>query len=422
MSSKLKSADFNQLLQEKGDAAVLRALDGAEIFTARKAGEANLAPQENFTFPIPTPFKWIDPRRIPPRGFVYGSHFVRKYASCTIAPTKTGKTSLLIAELLSIATGNPLLDITPREIGNVWLWNGEDPRDDLQARVAAAMLAHGLNPEEVEGRFFIDSGRDQALVLARQTRDGNVIAEPVEKHLIEYLRDLEIIAAAVDPFVSSHRIPENDNTLIDAVVKSWARIADKANCAIDLVHHPRKTNGSEVTAEDGRGASALISACRSQRVLNRMTKEQAQELGIPDGQHRRYFRIGGADSNLAPPLDESRWHQLITVDLGNGDPEGIGAVKRWKPAGLFEGTASDVLLKVQKRVAEGTYRENSQAADWVGKAIAAEIGADLSDKAGRRRVRRMLETWIKSGALKVAEHQDKNREYKKFVEVGQWAS
>jgi len=330
MTIPLKGADLNKLLQEKGEAGVLQALDQAESFTSGEANGASGAPQESFTFPIPTPFKWIEPRLIPPRGFVYGAHFVRKYVSCTIAPTKTGKTSLLIAELLSIATGKPLLDITPREIGNVWLWNGEDPRDDLQARVTATMLAHSLTPKEVEGRFFLDSGRDQGLVLARQTRDGNVIAEPVEKHLIEYLGDLKIISAAVDPFVSSHRIPENDNTLMDAVVKSWARIADTANCAIDLVHHPRKTGGAEVTAEDGRGASALISGCRAQRVLNRMSKEQAKELNVPEESHRRYFRISNADTNLAPPGEQCRWHSSYrstsaTVTLKASAPSSVGS-------------------------------------------------------------------------------------------------
>ena len=277
-------------------------------------------------------------------------------------------------------------------------------------------------PRKSRAEFFLDSGRDQGLVLARQTRDGNVIAEPVEKHLIEYLRDLKIIAAAVDPFVSSHRIPENDNTLMDAVVKSWARIADKANCAIDLVHHPRKTGGAEVTAEDGRGASALISACRAQRVLNRMNKEQAKELNVPEESHRRYFRISNADTNLAPPGEQCRWHQLVSVNLGNGDAEGIGAVKRWRPAGLFEGTPPDLLRRVQNRVAAGEWRKDQQAADWVGKVIATEIDVDLSEKTGKARVSRMLRTWIDSGALRVVEHKDKNREDKKFVEVGEWAA
>ena len=80
MTIPLKGADLNKLLQETGKAGVLHALDQAEIFTAGEINGASSAPQESFTFPIPTPFKWIDPRQIPPRGFVYG-------------PTSSGNTS-----------------------------------------------------------------------------------------------------------------------------------------------------------------------------------------------------------------------------------------------------------------------------------------------------------------------------------------
>jgi len=77
---------------------------------------------------------------------------------------------------------------------------------------------------------------------------------------------------------------------------------------------------------------------------------------------------------------------------------------------------------VQNRVAAGEWRKDQQATDWIGKVIAAEIDVDLSDKAGKARVSQMLRAWIGSGALRVVEHQDKNREDKKFVEVGEWAT
>ena len=400
-----------------------------------KEAPAKQSEGESFTLPIPTPFKWVDPATIPPRGFIYGTHFVKKYVSCTIAPTKTGKSSLIIAEAISIATGKPLLDLTPRETGPVWMWNGEDPRDDLQARVSACMLAHAIAPEEVEGRLYLDSGRDQPLVLTHQTRNGTLIAEPVEKHLVQYLCDLKIIAAIIDPFISSHRIPENDNTLMDMVAKTWARIADKANCAIDLVHHTRKNNGGEVNAEDARGASALLSSVRASRVLNRMTKEQAGEFGIQEGTHRRYFWVGGADSSLAAPTEESRWHQLVTVNLGNGDHEGIGAVKRWRPASLMDKVSSDDVRLVQQEIENGgPWRENSQCSNWAGHAVALALDIDLpppemeggaAKKAKRKtskehtQISKMLRAWLKSGALRIVERtDDTSRRLKKFVEVG----
>ena len=58
----------------------------------------------------------------------------------------------------------------------------------------------------------------------------------------------------IDPFVSSHQASENDNGAIDLVAKEWARLADRCNCAIELVHHTRKTNGEDATTESGRAA------------------------------------------------------------------------------------------------------------------------------------------------------------------------
>ena len=58
----------------------------------------------------------------------------------------------------------------------------------------------------------------------------------------------QIDVVMIDPFISSHQVPENDNNAIDAVAKTWTMIADITNTAIDLAHHTRKTGG-------GRGHS-----------------------------------------------------------------------------------------------------------------------------------------------------------------------
>src|SRR5215217_1678029 len=56
-----------------------------------------------------TPFRWCDPRTIPSREWVYGSHYVRRFLSTTVAPGGVGKSSLTIVEALAICTGQTLL-------------------------------------------------------------------------------------------------------------------------------------------------------------------------------------------------------------------------------------------------------------------------------------------------------------------------
>ena len=41
-----------------------------------------------------TPFRWRDPKTIPPREWVYGWHYVRRFLSTTVAPGGVGKSSL----------------------------------------------------------------------------------------------------------------------------------------------------------------------------------------------------------------------------------------------------------------------------------------------------------------------------------------
>ena len=195
---------------------------------------------------------------------------VRKFVSATVAPGGVGKSSLIIAEALSIVTGRALLsDYAPRP-GRVWLCNGEDPYDELQRRIQAACLHYRISREEIEGRLFVDSGRQMPIVIATEDRNGATIAVPVVDAVKATLLAHKIDVLVVDPFVSSHRVSENDNNKIEAVAWEWVNIADACDCAIELVHHSRKTDGDKVTADHSRGASALLGKARSVRVLNGM--------------------------------------------------------------------------------------------------------------------------------------------------------
>ena len=100
-----------------------------------------------------TPFVWRDPASIPPRAWLYGRHYIRQFLTCTIASGGIGKTSLAIGETLAMASGRPLLGIQPAERCRVWLWNGEDPRDELDRRIIAAMQHHNLTAADIGGVF-----------------------------------------------------------------------------------------------------------------------------------------------------------------------------------------------------------------------------------------------------------------------------
>ena len=219
----------------------------------------------------------------------------------------------------------------------------------------------------------------------------------------------------VDPFISSHGAPENDNTAIDALAKSWAKLADHCNCAVELVHHARKLNGEAVTAESSRGAKALVDAARDVRTLNRMTEDEAAQAGVDD--HRQFFRVQSDKSNLAPP-EVARWYQIESIELPNGDS--VDVVTPWQWPDAFDGMTTDDLFRVQRALDAKGARENQQASDWAGYIVAETL--DMDSDVEKHRIKKMLKTWVKTGALRVVRKPDASRHDRPTIEVGKWAS
>ena len=360
-----------------------------------------------------TPFRWVDPTSIPRRRWIYGHHYIRQFLSETVAPGAYGKSTLVITEALAIVTGRPLLGLAPDEQVNVWYWNGEDPEEELQRRIAAACLHYGIKPCELEG-LFVDSGRKQKIILAEMTKQGAKIAQPLVDQVIRTIQENKIGLLIVDPFVASHRVTENDNSAIELVASTWADIADVTGCAIELVHHSRKTGGAEITVEDGRGGSALLAKARSARVLNGMSEEEAARAGVD--KRRSFVRMENGKANLAPAADQAAWHQLVSVDLGNGDS--VAAVAPWTWPNAFDGVTVRDLREVQSRIAAGRYRESLQATDWAGHVVASVLHLDMGNKAHRAKVTAILKTWIANDMLRVVEAQDEQRRLRKFIEMG----
>jgi hypothetical protein len=360
-----------------------------------------------------TPYQWADPAAIPPREWLYGRHLIRKFVTATVAPGGLGKSSLLAVEALSIVTGRDLLGYGHApDPGRVWWWNGEDPYDELQRRIQALCLRYGISEDDIGGRLFIDSGRAMPIVLATQDRTGTRIAVPAADQIKATLVENAIDALYIDPFVSSHRVTENDNNAIDAVVKEWGRITEAFNGAIDLVHHARKTGGEELTTEDSRGGQALHDGTRAMRLLNRMTEAEGKAAGVDD--HKLYFRVDAGSNRMTPPARVASWYRLHSVDLGNATAkrpsDKIGVVVPWEWPDPHAGLAPDALQKAQAATAEGEWREDIRAKAWIGKPIAEALGIDLSDPAGKERVKALLKDWRKRGAFVEYEGQDAKRE------------
>lgn len=373
-----------------------------------------------------TPYPWPDPAAIPRREWLYGQQLLRGSVALVVAPGGMGKTALTVGIALALASGRAILGKEIRgEPCTVWLWNLEDPRDELHRTIAAAALHHDLQAGDVGGRLFVDSGLTGAgLCTAVQTRAGHQILEPVYEALVAEIIARNIDVLIVDPFVSSHAVPENDNGAIDAVAKAWARVAAATNCAIILVHHTAKSGGAEITAERARGAGALVNAARSVLALNRMSDDEANKLGVREADRRRLFRAYDDKNNRAPPAENSDWYRLESVVLPNGDGDecfgdSVGVVVPWTPPALSNDLLdADKVAALQALIAAGEWRENERAELWAGKAAAEIFGLDVHEKAERGQIKIILKQCIRNGWLTTARRPDKHREERTWIVVG----
>lgn len=368
------------------------------------------------------PVTLVDPATIPTRQWLYGHHLIRKFVSTTISPGGLGKSSLVLVESIAMATGRQILADKPHGQHRVFYWNGEDPQDEIDRRLAAACLEHRVSNSDLGGRLFTASGRDISIQIAHMGPNGVVLNETLIAQLIQQLKYHRIDVFSVDPFVSVHQVPENDNGAIDAVIKrGFARIADEVGCAIEIVHHTRKPGGGanrqETSVDDARGASALLGAVRSARVLNEMTDQEATDANVEN--RHDYFRVDNGKSNMARRSSAGQWFEKVSVDLRNGAASDlVPVVRTWEMPGLFSSVKPADTLEMQRLVGVGEHRLDPQAKQWVGHAVGSALGLDSIDKDDRKRITKMLKTWIETGILIVEERLDEKREMKKFVVPG----
>ena len=286
------------------------------------------APETDFLPIEAIPFRRFDPATLPAREWLYGGHYQRGIVTATVGPGGGGKSSLNLVELIAICTGRPLLGEQPVMRCRAWYHNAEDDIDEIYRRIAAVCQHYEIDQDELEGWLFVTSGITMPIKIA-VTRAGAVqVDKATTAAIIRTITDNEIGVASFDPLVAHHAAIENATGDMDLVIREFARIANATDCAIEIVHHTRKPapGQEELGIVDSRGAGAIINAVRSARVLNTMSKSEADGAGVDDVDRQLHFRIDRGKANMAPPT-AARWYKFIGVELPNGD--NVGVATHW---------------------------------------------------------------------------------------------
>lgn len=366
-----------------------------------------------------TAWEWIDPKTIPPREWVYGHHYMRGMVSATAGIGGAGKSSLAAVEAISMAIGRDLFrNGAPLLCGpqRVWFHNAEDPMVEMQRRFAAALQFYGVTPEDLDGRLYVTSGRDMPILLAQEINHGTIgvqqttIAGAVSREITRR----RIAVATFDPFVGLHMVNENDNAAMNAVMTLIRDIAHETHCAIDLIHHFRKLNGTEATADAMRGASSIVGACRSVRIVSQLTADEATKLGVNPEHRRRFIWLANAKANMLPPIDSRTYYELDGEALGNakGDLEQdiVGVARHSDLAhvgtDLTEPEYRQVRTAIQQCTNPLDLAADIRAAGWIGKLVLTTLEMDPADLANKHAVSRLVAGWEGSGKLEKYAYKD----------------
>ena len=345
----------------------------------------------------------VNPLSIPRREWLYGNHYIKDYLSLTVAPGGVGKSTLVLTEALAMVTGKALLGIQPLKECKVWYFNAEDPRDEILRRIIALCQHYKIDyDKELDGLYF-GSGREVEMLL--MAGDHGTLNTKLIDMIRQRVKEYEIELIIIDPLASVMTSSESvDNFKI--LAKSLSMLADECKASIEIVHHTRKLNNAqEVSVEDSRGGSSLVSAARSARILTKMDAREGDALGLED--YIDYFKIEPAGkNNLSRPLDKISWYKKIGVTIPNDDI--VAVVEEYKPPSAFDGITHQKLKQLWESIkGTDTYLMASiQSARTEHKMSVHEYIADFLEldydaKVTKTRVKTIVRSWLDSKMLKI---------------------
>jgi hypothetical protein len=376
---------------------------------------------------VPPPW-WRDAADIPPRRFLFGKHYIRGTIGATVAAGGRGKTTLGIIEAVSMAVGRDLMTGKHLPAGPLrcWLLNAEEDQDELDRRTAAVCQRYKISRDDLGGRLFVQSVRNQPTRIATLVKNVPTINATLIAGMTDFIKANAINVFMVDPFVSFHGVVESDNMQMDCVIKQGlGAIADATGSAGEIFHHPGKPKPgqAETTVDDARGASAVIWAVRSARVLNFMTTDEAAKLGVPEDERRRHIRIANGKANMGP-VGEATWMRIEVENLVNGDQ--IACASAWSPPNPFKNMTTADMVLARSLAQTGAYRVSTRSPQWLGYALATHLKLDVThagtgpigDPRDIARVKEVLRVWLKNKVLAIKPRKDGERKTRDFYVPG----
>jgi hypothetical protein len=341
----------------------------------------------------------------PPRGWLLGNIFARKFLSSLLADGAVGKTALRYAQLLSLATGRALTGDHVFLRCRVLIISLEDDINELRRRVLAAMRRYKINRSELKGWLFYAAPGTKGGKLMRMDARGQLTRGALAANIEAVVVARKIDIVAIDPFVKSHAVPENENTAIDEVAQVLTDLMAEHDIAVDTPHHVSKGAADPGNASRGRGASAMKDAARLVYTLTPMSAEEARAFGLTEEERKLLVRMDSGKVNIVPPLYDARWYRLVGVKLDNAtdlykNGDEVQTVEVWTPpatwAGLSEHLMELILADIDAGLPDGNrYTDAPNAGEREAWRVVVKHAQDKS----KAQAREIIKAWVETEVL-----------------------
>jgi len=293
--------------------------EGPALHIPRAQVEARNQPGENGAALQARPFDGEIPA---PREWAFGRFLMTGQVSVLAGPPGVSKSTFAIQTSVAFATHRPFAGMDPASTGPAWVFNNEDDCAELNRRVLAACKIAEIDPRDLNGRLYLNSGADTPLLVAREDRASRtIVREPHVDALVAEIQRLGVKLLVIDPFAETFEANENDNGHMKRVAALYREVAQRGGCAVLLVHHTPKSADGDHSAGDQsavRGASSITGVARIVTTLFPMTKKDAEDLSIPLCERHLYVRLDDAKANFSLISDRATWLRKKGQNIGNG--------------------------------------------------------------------------------------------------------
>lgn len=265
-------------------------------------------------------------KEIPPKLDFTLPGFLHRTAGIIVAPGSTGKSIFSLQLAISVCLGRDVFGIFDGEQitqGRVVIINVEDPREIIENRIH--QFSDMLSEEDID---ILDanldiipaSGRNLAILEKAEFNRLNKTKDYID--LVSRIAERGARLVIIDTLNRmAGGADENDNAAAGQLLNAVEWLNHQVNCSTLIVHHTNKSstlngNGSEQQA--ARGASALTDNARWQLNLSTMSKADAESMGVPENDRRKWVRLDFAKVNYGAPRN-FKWLNRGATGTLHGD-------------------------------------------------------------------------------------------------------